>query len=135
MLGIVLVMHAPLASAMRDCIQHIMGNLPIGVLSVDIPADTSIEACVELIQQAVSSADQGKGVFLLTDLFGATPSNAAVRASLEHNGVSTVLVSGCNLPMVIRALSYRELELDEVAEKLVMGGRNGIVSTGLASEK
>ena len=134
MLGIVLVMHAPLASAMRDCIQHIMGNIPEGVVAVDIPADSPVESCVQMIQQAISSANHGQGVFLLTDLFGATPTNAAVRASVEHAQVPTVLVAGCNLPMLIRALGFRELTLKEVAEKLVVGGRNGIVSTGLATE-
>ncbi len=134
MLGVVLVMHAPLASAVRDCICHIMGDLPEGVLAIDIPADTPIETSVNRICRAVAQVDQGKGVFILTDLFGATPTNAALRASLENSQVPTVLVSGCNLPMVIRALSFRKLELKEVADKLVMSGRNGIVSTGVSTQ-
>ena len=74
--------------------------------------------------------NSGEGVVFLTDLFGATPSNAAVRAGAESLNLPTVLVSGCNLPMVLRALGFRDLPIGEVGERLVMGGRNGIVSTG-----
>ncbi|MDX1669883.1 MAG: hypothetical protein R3194_10725, partial [Limnobacter sp.] len=54
----------------------------------------------------------------------------AVRASVEALQIPSVLVSGCNLPMVLRSLGFRDLSVSLVAERLVTGGRNGIVSTG-----
>ncbi len=130
MLGLVLVTHAPLGDAIAQCVKHVMGSLPDGLAVVDVPGDEDIEQSVQRIQTAARQVHAGEGVVFLTDLFGATPSNAAVRAGVESLSLPTVLVSGCNLPMVLRALGFRDLPINEVAERLVMGGRNGIVSTG-----
>jgi mannose PTS system EIIA component len=130
MLGLVLVTHAPLGQAIAQCVEHVMGARPDGFEVVDVPGDENIDDTVERIQAAARSAHRGKGVVFLTDLFGATPSNAAVRAGAESLNLPSVLVSGCNLPMVLRFLGFRDIALNEVAERLVMGGRNGIVSTG-----
>lgn len=130
MLGLVLVTHAPLGDAIRQCVQHVMGSVPEGFAVVDVPANEEIDHTVQRIQGAAREVQKGAGVVFLTDLFGATPSNAAVRAGVESLNLPTVLVSGCNLPMVLRALGFRDLAINEVAERLVMGGRNGIVSTG-----
>lgn len=130
MLGLVLVTHAPLGDAIRQCVQHVMGSVPEGFTVVDVPGSEDIERTVQRIQESARAVDAGSGVVFLTDLFGATPSNAAVRAGVESLKLPSVLVSGCNLPMVLRALGFRDLPINEVAERLVMGGRNGIVSTG-----
>ncbi|HEX4855906.1 MAG TPA: PTS fructose transporter subunit IIA [Limnobacter sp.] len=130
MLGLVLVTHAPLGQAIASCVQHVMGSMPEGFQFVDVEADSNIDHTVLRIQQAARAVDAGMGVVFLTDLFGATPSNAAVRAGNESLNLPTVLVSGCNLPMVLRALGFRNMAISEVAERLVAGGRNGIVSTG-----
>jgi len=130
MLGLVLVTHSPLGDAIAQCVKHVMGDLPQGFAVVDVPGNEDIERTVLRIQQASREVQAGSGVVFLTDLFGATPSNAAVRAGAESLNLPTVLVSGCNLPMVLRALGFRDLPINEVAERLVMGGRNGIVSTG-----
>lgn len=130
MLGLVLVGHAPLPSAWLAVIEHIMGQLPEGLSVVDVQAQDPVECSVLRIQEAANAVNQGQGVVVLVDLFGATPSNAAIRAGTEGLSIPSVLVAGCSLPMLLRALSYRDLPLGEVAEKLVAGGRNGIVSTG-----
>lgn len=130
MLGLVLVTHAPLGDAIAQCVQHVMGALPEGFQVVDVLASDDIDHTVQRIQQAAVAVNTGPGVVFLTDLFGATPSNAAMRAGTESLNLPTVLVSGCNLPMVLRALGFRDMALSEVAERLVTGGRNGIVSTG-----
>ncbi|WP_370262216.1 PTS sugar transporter subunit IIA [Limnobacter sp.] len=130
MLGLVLVTHAPLGKAMLACVEHVMGAVPEGFEVVDVPADEDIELTVKTVQDAARRVHSGAGVVFLTDLFGATPSNAAVRAGMESLNLPTVLVAGCNLPMVLRALGFRNMLIQEVAERLVMGGRNGIVSTG-----
>ena len=130
MLGLVLVTHAPLGDSIAQCVQHVMGSVPDGFKVVDVPANEDIDTTVKRIQDAARAVQAGAGVVFMTDLFGATPSNAAVRAGAESLNLPTVLVSGCNLPMVLRALGFRDIPLNEVAERLVMGGRNGIVSTG-----
>eukprot|EP01030_Chromulinospumella_sphaerica_P019147 gene19147-19026_t len=94
-----------------------MGSLPEGLAVVDVPGDEDIEQSVQRIQAAARQVHAGEGVVFLTDLFGATPSNAAVRAGVESLSLPTVLVSGCNLPMVLRALGFRDLPINEVAER------------------
>ena len=116
MLGLVLVTHAPLGDAIRQCVQHVMGSVPEGFTVVDVPGDELIENTVQRIQGAARVVNADAGVVFLTDLFGATPSNAAVRAGVESLNIPTVLVSGCNLPMVLRALGFRDLPINEVAE-------------------
>ncbi|MFN4327451.1 MAG: PTS sugar transporter subunit IIA [Limnobacter sp.] len=130
MLGLVLVGHAPLGQATLEVIRHILGEVPEGVVAIDVAADAVVEHTVLRIQEAAKDVNTGEGVVFLTDLFGATPSNAAQRAAAEGLNVPTVLVAGCSVPMLVRALSYRNVPLSEVGEKLVSGGRNGIVSTG-----
>lgn len=130
MIGLVLVMHEPLASAMLVCIKHVMGEVPEAIQVLDVPPDESVDVTVSHIQTLAREVHQGEGVVFLTDLFGATPSNASMKAGLACMDIATVLVAGANLPMVLRAISYRDLPISEMAERLVAGGRNGIVSTG-----
>jgi PTS system ascorbate-specific IIA component len=69
--------------------------------------------------------DDGMGVLLLVDLYGATPSNVA--AAIGRQGTSTRRVSGLNLPMLLRVLNYPEQTLDELATTAAAGGRSGVV--------
>ena len=131
MLGLLLIVHAPLGDAVAQCISHVMGAVPAGFGVIDVPANQDIDVTVQQIQEAARLVNTGAGVVFMTDLFGATPSNAAARAGVELPDIPTILVSGCNLPMVLRALGFRDLPINDVAERLVMGGRNGIVSTGV----
>jgi PTS system mannose-specific IIA component len=133
MLGLVLVGHDPLGKTTLEILSHIMGSPPEALVVVDVKADDPVEFTVLRIQEAAKDVNQGEGVVFLVDLFGATPSNAAVRAGSEGLNMPSVLVAGCNLPMLLRALSYRCLPIGDVAEKLAAGGRNGIVSMGLTS--
>lgn len=107
-----------------------MGNVPEGFVVVDVNSDADLDHTVDHIAQTAASVESGDGVILLADLFGATPCNAAVRACTEKLGSPSVLVAGANLPMVLRALGFRDIPINQAAERLVMGGRNGIVSTG-----
>lgn len=129
MLGLVLVTHAPLGAAIYHCVQHVMGAAPENFDVVDVQADEDIDIIVQRIRTSAQGVHTGAGVVFLTDLFGATPANAAVRVGAESSTIPMVMVAGCNLPMVLRFLGFRELDLSEVAERLVTGGRNGIVST------
>ncbi|MFN7834706.1 MAG: PTS sugar transporter subunit IIA [Burkholderiaceae bacterium] len=131
MIGIVLVGHAPLASAMLDCVSHILGTRPTSLLALDVLPDEPAEQLRGRILSSVQTlGDCADGLVFLTDLFGATPSNAVVQIVSESDQVKTLVVSGCNVPMLLRTLTYRHQSLQSLGEKIVMGGRNGIVSTG-----
>jgi PTS system ascorbate-specific IIA component len=72
----------------------------------------------------ISQLDQGQGVLVFTDMYGSTPSNIAY--SLAQRGRVNV-ISGINLPMLIRALNYQIMDLDMLTEKAVSGGKEGII--------
>jgi len=90
-------------------------------ISFDCDPDQSINDC----QQVLEQANQGDGVLVLTDMFGATPSNIAHRLS---DGSEVRVVAGLNLPMLTRVLNYADKSLDELVEKAISGGKEGIVS-------
>ena len=82
----------------------------------------SHEALAEHARKAAALLDHGAGVLVLTDMYGATPSNIALRLA----GAKVRIVTGLNLPMLMRVLNYSQLGLDQLAEKAVSGGREGV---------
>lgn len=119
--GIVIIAHAPLASALRQCVLHVFPEQADTVVAVDVQADASPEKSIEQANQAAAAFDS---VLLLTDVLGATPSNVA-RALLADDGKRR-LVAGVNLPMLLRAVSYRNEELDDWMSYALLGGSQGV---------
>jgi PTS system ascorbate-specific IIA component len=130
MIGIVLVAHAPLASAMLACAAHVLGSMPTDVIVIDANPDETPDILMQHVHDSINALTPLDGIVFLTDLFGATPSNAVVQAVSENPSVATLVCSGCNIPMLLRTLTYRHHSLQSLGEKIIMGGRNGIVSTG-----
>jgi len=128
MTGIVLIAHAPLASALERCVEHVYtcepGMTKANVRALDVEPETSVEGLLERAARLVAEVNTGSGVLVLTDALGATPGNLAAR--LNDPGRVTV-VSGVNLPMLLRAVCYRGGTLDDVAAKALAGGQQGIV--------
>jgi PTS system ascorbate-specific IIA component len=128
MTGIVIVVHTPLGSAMLDCAGHVMG--PISDVAVhDIRADDMPDARVPAVVADILRLGQDAGVLVLTDLVGATPANIAKRAVIEAQakGVQCAVLAGLNTPMLLRALTYRNLPLVETREKALAGGVQGVL--------
>ncbi len=122
MAGILIIAHAPFATALRECIAHIYGGLPARIGCIDVTPDCDP---VEVRAFACSEIDRLKednGAIVLTDVFGATPANIA--ASLHDKDVC--VLAGCNLPMLVRAVCYRATPLDTLTEKVLQGGSKGI---------
>lgn len=127
MTGILVIAHAPLASALGKCAEHVYSCEPnarreLRVLDVDSRAD--IEQTVERARVLMREIDRGDGVLVLTDVFGATPGNVAVRLADPGN---VAVIAGVNLPMLLRAVCYRAGRLAEVAEKAFEGGQQGVL--------
>lgn len=98
MIGLVLVTHGRLAEEFVRAMEHVVGKQE-GVAAICIGPDDDMEGRRADIATAISSVDIGKGVIVLTDLFGGTPSNLAI--SLMEPGRIEV-IAGVNLPMLIR---------------------------------
>lgn len=125
MVGILLMTHAPLSAAFLAAVTHVYRRVPEHVRALDVMPDQDPYEVNELAAEALFEIDTGQGVLILTDICGATPSNCAQR--LVTMNPETRLIYGANLPMLLRALTYRDLPLDEVAHKVVEGGKNGVM--------
>ena len=132
MVGIVVIAHAPLASALSKCAEHVYSCEPSArreVRALDVDSGADLTQTVVRARDLVREVDHGDGVLILTDVFGATPGNVATQLA-ESNRVA--VVAGVNLPMLLRAVCYRSERLDEVAEKALEGGRQGMLQVGAA---
>ena len=124
MVGILIVSHGTFGEALIRCASHVLGARPervaqLGVLVHDDPD--------EILQQARNLArelDEGDGVLVLSDICGATPCNIAARL-LESGRIEGL--SGVSLPMLIRALTYRNEPIESVVRKAMSGGLEGVV--------
>ena len=90
----------------------------LGVSAQDDPLDL-----LPLARQTLALVDNGKGVLVLTDIFGASPANLALKL-LEPGRIEGV--AGVNLPMLLRALTYRERGMDVLLTRAIAGGRDGV---------
>ena len=124
MIGIMIVAHGTLGESLIHCASHVMGGRPpllrqLGVGVHDDPA-TLLPQAIEMVKEL----DQGDGVLVLSDIYGATPCNLASKL-LEPGRVEGI--SGINLPMLVRAIAYRNASLEVLIEKAISGGLGGVV--------
>jgi PTS system ascorbate-specific IIA component len=124
-IGVLIVSHELLGQTMLDISVKTLSVCPLAtkVLSVSLECDPGELA--EKAEKLVKELDTGDGVLILTDLCGATPSNIACRLSY-HQHVKVVV--GLNMPMLLRILNYPNLGLEEMAERAVDGGRQGVMT-------
>ncbi|MDF3839473.1 PTS sugar transporter subunit IIA [Cupriavidus basilensis] len=127
MAGILIIAHAPLASALRDCAAHVYCGQPQRLEAIDVTPDAEPAAVLAEARRRVAELGEDNGVLVLTDIFGATPANIAAR--LAEPGRVKVL-AGVNLPMLVRAICYRAEKLDQLALKALAGGSQGVLQVG-----
>jgi len=124
MIGILIVAHGAFGEALIHSASHVLGKRPQGVRQIGVTVHDDPEAILPQARDLVQQLEQGDGVLVLTDMYGATPGNIALRL-LEPGRVEGV--SGVNLPMLIRALTYREQGLAIAVEKALSGGTEGVL--------
>lgn len=124
MIGILIIAHNNLGDSLLDCVKHVMGQLPPQLAVLAVSHNDDHNSLLPQAQALVNTLDDGHGVLVLSDIYGATPCNI-VRRLLVAGTVEGV--AGVNLPMLIRALSYRNEALLTVVEKAISGGREGVV--------
>lgn len=125
--GILIIAHAPLASAMRAAVLHVFPDVEMGVLALDVPPSDSPDITRE--QALLLLAQLGTpNTLVLTDVFGATPCNIAQKVV---DGVHSKLVAGVNLPMLLRTVNYRHESLDVLAARALAGGTQSIMQVAV----
>ncbi len=128
MIGVVVIAHAPLASAFVECARHVYCDAPHHCTAVDVAADADVAAEVERAKRIIDEVDEGDGVLVFTDAYGASPGNVAAKLIDAASRHRVAVVAGLNLPMLLRTLCHREsTPLPELVEKAVGGGASGII--------
>nr|WP_314859755.1 PTS fructose transporter subunit IIA [uncultured Undibacterium sp.] len=122
MVGLLLMTHAPLGTAFLQAAAHVFRSKPERLDAIDVVADQNVDEVNRLALEAVRRLDDGSGVLIMTDILGGTPSNCC-RHLGDPNQVA--VIAGISLPMLLRAITYRQDALDVVVEMALAGGQNG----------
>lgn len=132
--SILIIAHAPLAHALRACALHVFPDCGQGLVALDVqpnvPPDETLAYARIALQQLAAPPGGERGVLVLTDVFGATPCNVAQKLV---DGVTSRLVTGVNLPMLLRTLSYRHEPLDALVSRAVTGGTQGVMQVAVTA--
>ena len=121
--GILIVAHAPLASALRHCVLHVFPDSANTVLALDVQPNVPPEETLAQARMLMQQTGMPQ-TLVLTDIFGATPCNVAQKLV---DGVSARLITGVNLPMLLRTVSYRHESLDALVSRAMVGGTQGVM--------
>lgn len=121
--ALLLVTHKKIASSLIEVASSIVNDAPENLACVEVSMDAPIESTESMINDKLQQLDQTDGTLILTDMYGSTPSNIANKFAQQKN---TRLVSGLNLPMLVKIMNYRDLPLAELSEKTLSGGKQSI---------
>ncbi len=124
MIGILLITHGTLGESLIHTAIHVLNKRPPRLRQLGVTAQDDPLLLVPQARVLVRELDSGEGVLILTDMYGASPANLATKL-LEPGKVEAV--AGVNLPMLIRALTYREKPLNVMITKAISGGCEGVV--------
>lgn len=124
--GILLVTHLGIGRALIDVATRLLHKLPLACEAFEVPFDGDPDALLPQASAALRRVDGGGGVLVLTDLYGATPSNVAAR--LSRLGTPVRRVSALSLPMLLRVMNYADLPLDDLPAVAAAGARNGAIT-------
>jgi mannose PTS system EIIA component len=131
--AILIIAHAPLAHALRECALHVFPDCGTHLAAIDVQPNLPPEetlATARIAMDQLFRLPQVKGVLVLTDIFGATPSNVAQKLV---DGVKSRLITGVNLPMLLRSVSYRNELLDALVSRAVVGGTQGVMQVAITA--
>ncbi|MFN4063843.1 PTS fructose transporter subunit IIA [Azoarcus communis] len=124
MIGIFLITHGTLGEALIQCACHVLNKRPPQIAQLGVSAQDDPLDLLPTARQMAAWADSGRGVLVLTDIYGATPSNIATK--LLHPG-RIEGIAGVNLPMLLRTLTYREKDMNTLIQRAISGGCDGVM--------
>lgn len=122
MVGILLLTHAPLGQAFIAAASHVFRAQPVQVEAIDVIADQNPDEVRALAMAAIHRINDGSGVLVITDVVGGTPANCTLQLCSPGE---VEVIAGISLPMLLRAITYRNDTLDVVLEMALAGGQNG----------
>jgi mannose PTS system EIIA component len=129
--GLLIVTHKDLGAVLLDSARQALGRCPLRTEVLGAGAECDPEDLYRRATGLCSALDDGDGVLVLTDLYGATPSNVAER--LVDSRQDRRLVAGLNLPMLIRVFNYPDMGLEGLVAKALSAGRDGVLQVAGAA--
>ncbi|MCW0411346.1 PTS fructose IIA subunit family protein [Xanthomonas sacchari] len=123
--GILLITHPGIGAALLSVATRLLRQLPLKTEAFEVPFDADLDALLPNASAALRRVDDGDGVLVVTDLYGASPSNLA--AKLARLGTPVRRVSALSLPMLLRIMNYPEQGLEQLPATAAAGSRNGVV--------
>jgi PTS system ascorbate-specific IIA component len=124
MIGILIIAHGNLGDSLVHCANHVMGAKAPYLTDLSISVNDDPDVAADTAQTLIERLDRGEGVLMLCDICGATPCNIATRLVIPGR---VECLAGVNLPMLVRALTYRNEPLAMVVEKAFNGARDGVI--------
>ena len=125
MIGILLITHGSFGEALVQNACHVLNKRPVQLNQLGISAQDDPLDLLPLARRMLDLVDDGDGALVLTDIFGASPSNLALKL-LQPGRIEGI--AGVNLPMLLRALTYREKGMETLLTRAVGGGRDGVIN-------
>jgi PTS system ascorbate-specific IIA component len=124
MIGIFLVTHATLGESLIQCVCHVLNKRPPQIAQLGVSVQDDPLDIMPLARSMLGWVDSGEGVLVLTDIYGATPSNVAAKLIVPGK---VELVAGVNLPMLLRVLTYRDRDMQTLVKRAVAGACDGVL--------
>ena len=124
MVGILIIAHGTLGESLIHCASHVLNKRPPRLKQLGVTAQDDPLMLLPQARALVKELDTGSGVIILSDMYGGSPSNIAAKLLIPGRVEG---VAGVNLPMLLRALTYREKPLSTVLTKAVSGGCEGVL--------
>jgi PTS system ascorbate-specific IIA component len=123
--GILLITHPGIGSSLLQVATTLLRQLPLKTEAFEVPFDADLDVLLPQASAALRRVDGGEGVLVMTDLYGASPSNLAAR--LARLGTPVRRVSALSLPMLLRVMNYPEQGLQDLPATAAAGTRNGAI--------
>ncbi len=115
--ALLLITHDDIGKSLLSAAENMMGSSPIRCKNLVISRQMDIEQGFDQASRFCRDLDEGDGVLVVTDMYGSTPGNIAVKLLQDKSQTETIIMTGVNLPMLVRIMNYAHLSLAELAEK------------------
>jgi mannose PTS system EIIA component len=123
MIGILIIAHGNFGDSLIQCMTHLLGRKPEGITSLQVSGTDDARSLLPTAQRLVAAVDEGEGVLVITDIFGSTPSNLSCKLLIPGRVEG---VAGANVPMLVRAVTYRTRGMETLLKRVVSGGCEGV---------
>lgn len=124
MVGLLVITHNNVGGALFDAAISVLGKCPLSFEILPVSQNCDPEERLEIAQSYLEKLNQANnGVLVITDMYGSTPSNIATRLATDN----VTIVTGINLPMLVRVMNYPDLSLEKLANKAVSAGQTGVI--------